>query len=125
MSVKEKDPQPSDRSWRSLLLSRPVRNTAAETQRGGDGLLRVTVRSKKPWFMLPPLTWFINPRYRKTYTLDKLGTEVWDLCNGDRTVEDVVDEFASVHRLTFHEARASVTGYMSELVRRGAIAIAM
>ena len=125
MSVTEKAPQPSDRSWRSLLLSKPVRNTKAETHRGGDGLLSVTVRSKKPWFVVPPLTWFVKPRYTKTYTLDKLGTEVWDLCDGERTVEEIVDAFASRHRLTFHEARASVTGYMSELVRRGAIAIAM
>ena len=55
--------------------------------------------------------------------LDRLGSQVWQLCDGVRTVEDVVDEFARLHRLTFHEARASVTAYLKMLVQRGVLAM--
>jgi hypothetical protein len=125
MSVKKKASPPVEKSWRSTLQARPVRNTAADARRGENGLIKVTVRAGKPWFLVPPLTWIVKPRFTRTYDLDALGTEIWDFCDGQRTAEEVIDEFARVHRLSFHEARASVTGYMRELARRGAIAMTM
>jgi len=55
----------------------------------------------------------------------RLGSQVWRWCDGERTVEAVVDAFAAAHGLTFHEARVAVAGYVSSLVKRGALAIAM
>jgi hypothetical protein len=62
-------------------------------------------------------------RPERRLTLDRLGTEVWRLCDGDRTVEEIVDTFSRNHDLTFHEARAAVTGYLTTLIQRGALAI--
>jgi len=62
---------------------------------------------------------------KRTLRLDRLGSEVWDLCDGQRTGEGVVDDFAQRHRLTFHEARAAVTVYLKTLVQRGALALEM
>jgi hypothetical protein len=125
MSVTLKVPVASERSWRHTLQAKPVRNTAADTQREDDGRLRITVHSRKPWFLVPPFSWVIRPRFTKHYTLDRVGGGVWDLCDGTRAVEQIVESFAATQGLTFHEARASVTGYLRELVRRGALAVAV
>ena len=57
----------------------------------------------------------------RSVVLDRIGRTVWDLCDGQRTVERVVEEFAGRYGLTFHEARVSVTTYLKELVQRGAL----
>jgi hypothetical protein len=115
----------ADGSWRRMLLSKPVQNAAAEVKAEGQKGVRITVKKRRPFFLIPPLSWFIRPRLTGTVLLDRLGTLVWDLCTGDRTVEQIVDEFARRHRLTFHESRVAVTNYMKLLVERGALAMAM
>ncbi len=115
----------TDGSWRRMLLSQPVQNAAAEVKAEGQKGVRITVKKRRPFFLIPPLSWFIRPRLTGTVLLDRLGTLVWDLCSNDRTVEQIVDEFAHRHRLTFHESRVAVTNYMKLLVERGALAMAM
>ena len=114
-----------DGTWRKMLEARPVRNSAAEVLREEAETLTIKVKMKRPRPLLPPLSWFVRPRVTRTIRLDRLGTQIWELCDGERTVEDVVDEFARRHRLTFHEARASVTAYLKLLVQRGVLAMVM
>ena len=57
--------------------------------------------------------------------LDELGSQVWRLCDGERSAEQIIDEFAKLYQLTFHESRAAVTQYLQELMRRGIVAMAM
>jgi hypothetical protein len=122
MSAKKKDlPAPMVFvSWRRSLLGVPVRNKAAGVVDYGDEV-RVSVALRRARWLVPPITWIIKPASEKTVRLDALGAEVWRLCDGRRTVEKIADEFARSHRLTFHEARVSVTSYISELMQRGAL----
>ena len=110
-------------SWRRSLLGVPLRNEAAGVVEEGDGL-SVSVARKRPWWLVPPISWAIKPRAEKTMRLDALGAEVWRLCDGERTVEQVIDKFATSHRLTFHESRAAVTTYIRQLVEHGVLVIA-
>jgi hypothetical protein len=64
-------------------------------------------------------------RAERHVTLDELGAAIWRGCDGVRRVEDLVDAFAAEHRLTFHEARVAVTNYLSQLIRRGVLVIAL
>ncbi len=114
-----------DGSWKRMLRTRPVQNTAADVKQEGEKGVRITVKKIKPFFLIPPLSWIIRPRLTGSVLLDGLGSQVWDMCTGERTVEDIVDEFARRHRLTFHESRVAVTNYMKLLVERGALAMAM
>ncbi len=109
-------------SWRRSLLGVPVRNEAAGVVNEGDEV-RVKVALKRPWWLLPPISWAVKPRSEKDMRLDALGAEVWRLCDGERTVEQVIDKFAASHRLTFHESRAAVTTYVRRLVERGVLVI--
>ena len=123
MTKKTPDMPDQGGSWERMLRARAVQNTAAEVQPVSEKELKIIVKRAKPAFLVPPLSWMIHPRLQRTIVLDQLGIEVWDLCDGRRSVETVVDEFARRHRLTFHEARVAVTEGMKLLVQRGALAI--
>ena len=111
-------------SLRKMLDAMPLRNARATVEPDGPEGLRIAVAMEKKPFT-PPLSWIVPTRKRRTVRLDKLGAQIWNLCDGERTVERVVDAFAEKHRLTFHESRVSVTECMKQLLRRGALAMAL
>ena len=53
--------------------------------------------------------------------LDELGTSVWNLMDGNRSVRQLVKMFAETHQLENREAEVSVTQFVRELGRRGLI----
>ena len=59
----------------------------------------------------------------KKLQLDELGTSVWNLLDGNRSVRQLVKMFAETHQLEIREAEVSVTQFMRELGRRGLIAM--
>jgi hypothetical protein len=107
-----------------MLVAVPRHNTAAEVSERKDRTVAVTVQTRRPPFLRrPPLSWMVPVHQRRTAVLDHLGAEVWRLCDGRRTVEQIVDRFAGAHGLTFHEARVAVTEYLRTLMQRGALAV--
>ncbi len=107
-----------------MLRSVPLPNTAARFEAEGE-TLHVYVRRVKPWFMVPPLSWIVPFRMERRVTLDSLGLRLLRLCDGERTVEAIIDIFAEENGLTFHESRAAVTQYMKALIQRGVLAVAV
>jgi hypothetical protein len=59
----------------------------------------------------------------KKLQLDPLGTEVWELIDGDTRVRDVIGRFASTHRLSKREAEVAVTRFLWDLGKRGLIGL--
>ncbi len=116
---------PKTGSWKRMLAARPVHNAAARVVDEAGGDVAVYVKSIRPWYMFPPVSWIVPYRPERKTVLDRLGSQVWRWCDGERSVEDIIDAFAGEHDLTFHEARVAVTGYIKSLVQRGALAIAM
>ena len=57
----------------------------------------------------------------KKLQLDELGTAVWNLIDGKRSVRQLVQMFAATHQLEAREAEVSVTQFIRELGRRGLI----
>jgi hypothetical protein len=55
--------------------------------------------------------------------LDKLGSSVWDLVNGKRSVRQLIQIFAETHQLQSREAEVAVTQFIRELGRRGLIGL--
>jgi hypothetical protein len=108
-----------------MLEARAVRNVSARVTDETADRLSVWVRSLPPRYMVPPISWIVPRRKERRFVLDRLGSEVWRLCDGRRNVEAVIDAFASEHELTFHEARVAVTSYIRSLVKRGVLAVAM
>jgi hypothetical protein len=61
--------------------------------------------------------------FRKTYSLDKFGIEVYDACDGRTTVKKLVRNFAAEHDLSLSEAEMSVGTFLKTLITRGLIAM--
>lgn len=110
-------------SWREMLRARPARNRAAPSVSGSRGGLEVSVARKDLPGVGKPLSYLIRAPRQRSYALDVRGTEILELCNGHRTVEDLIDKFAQAHGLTFHESRIAVTSYLAEMASRGIIAL--
>lgn len=122
--MREAPARPQRASWRRMLAAIPRRNAAAEVTEDED-CLRIAVRTTPPRWLVGPLRWLLPVRRGRAVRLDGVGAWVWGLCDGARTVEQVVDTFADRYNLTFHEARVAVTGYLRQLVQRGALAMEM
>ena len=59
----------------------------------------------------------------KKLQLDVLGTSVWDLVDGKRSVRRMIQIFAETHRLEKREAEVSVTQFIRELGQRGLLGL--
>ncbi len=59
----------------------------------------------------------------KKLQLDALGTSVWDLVDGSRSVRQIIQIFAETHRLENREAEVSVTRFIRELGQRGLLGL--
>ena len=106
-----------------LLDAVPLRSRTVRGEKRPDGgwLLRVPLRRR--WYTRPPLAWLMPLSRERAISLDQLGSEVWQACDGRRTVEQIVDLFAAAHDLTFHEARLSVTAFLRLLTLRGLVVV--
>ncbi len=111
--------------WRRMLESRAFLNEKAKIDSLNASKVEIEVPLKKPGFLVPPISWLIKPRDRKTIRLDPLGSEVLELIRHSEKVVDVVDRFAERNGLSFHESRVSVTQYISQLVDNGIVVISM
>ncbi len=110
-------------SWRDMLEAIPVRNEAVGAKESSQRV-QLKIVKKRPRFLVPPLSWIISPRLHKTLELDRIGSEIFRLCDGCRRVEQIVDAFGQAHGLSFHEARAAVTDYLRILVQKGVLVMA-
>ncbi len=59
----------------------------------------------------------------KKLQLDTMGTAVWDLVDGHRSVGRIVKIFAETHRLDNKEAEVSVTSFIRQLGQRGLLGL--
>lgn len=55
--------------------------------------------------------------------LDGLGSQVWNMIDGRRTVREIADAFAGSHQLEAREAEVAVTQFLRDLGKRGLIGL--
>lgn len=111
--------------WSAMLRARPLRNTAARAVENASTGATLYIKRRRPAWLVPPLAWIVPYSPERQVTLDALGQRLWQWCDGTPTVEELVDRFKDEYGLTFHEARAAVTGYLQRLIQRGVLAIMM
>ncbi len=119
-SHKQKPTLPPEKGMAAV----PMRNQAAEIQSQNDRTI-LWLPARQRWWMNPPFNWLLQYRRRKGIELDNLGREVWDACDGNRSVENIVSDFANRHNLQFHEARIAVSKFLQSLMERNLIALAV
>ena len=126
MRLFKKKPKGPTISRAEALDRIPVKNRQISENRleTGEILIRypVTIR---PFFA----TWvkrFGGPDdyiQTKALQLDELGSSVWDLIDGKRSIRQLIQIFAETHQLQFREAEVAVTQFIRELGRRGLIGL--
>jgi hypothetical protein len=110
----------------AALACRPVKNSAVQTKRLDTGeLLLVYPIRFKPWMteLLRRFKGDAAAEVTRKLQLDELGSSVWSLIDGQRSVRQVADAFAAAYRLHAKEAEMAVTRFLYELGRRGIIAM--
>jgi hypothetical protein len=112
-------------SREEALACVPIRNTATRETRLSSGDVMIAYpQNMRPWARA------LLRRFGKDGTanapikklqLDQLGSGVWDLIDGRRTVRQIATSFARTHRMPYREAESSVTQFLRELGKRGVI----
>jgi hypothetical protein len=102
----------------------PVRNPALVWRETDTGDIVITVprREGRTWGLL---AWVFAVPQTRDLTLDEIGSHVWNLCDGERSVRDLVASLVAEYRLTRREVEASLTQYLRDLGKRGMIGFAV
>jgi hypothetical protein len=103
-----------------VLSSRPVRNPELKAEELEDGGLRVVAQRRNDWWIRAVNLVFPVPRQRRI-ELDQVGKEVWEMCDGEHTLRDMIMQFEKRHKLTHAEAEWSLRNYLRDLGKRGLV----
>jgi len=122
----KKNPKSVDLSRKESLAYKPVKNVQVTEKRleTGDVLLTYPV-DVRPWFagLVRRLGGPSEKTYTKKIQLDTLGTAVWEMMDGHRTVRQLIQKFAKQHQLHAREAEVAVTQFIRDLGKRGVIGL--
>jgi len=127
--LRRKKPKAPSLGRSDFLRLKPVRNPMVEWKRDEEGKVRITIPLKKPssqdegrrprrggFFS----RFFPEPKERRIQ-LDEIGSDVWELCDGERTVKDIVDHLCEKYKLLPREVEVPLNSYLNSLVKRGLI----
>jgi len=97
-----------------------VRNPELEAEELEDGGLRVVAQRRNDWWIRAISLIFPVPGQRRI-ELDSVGKEVWEMCDGEHTLRDMIEKFEKRHKLTHAEAEWSLRNYLRDLGKRGLV----
>jgi len=100
-----------------MLTSRPARNEAVAWEKNDDGEVQIIVTRQNTWKVRLLSKIFYIPRQRKI-TLDEVGTEVWQMCNGRTTVSQMIEGLSDRYQLNRKEAEVSLLAYLKTLAQK-------
>ena len=110
----------------AALNCRPIKSDTVEEIRleTGEVLLTYPVKAR-PWASALIRRFGGSPEQvqKKKLQLDTLGTAVWGLLGGGRSVRQVIQLFSEQHQLHSKEAEVAVTQFLRELGKRGLIGL--
>ncbi len=104
----------------------PVKNGDIREERLESGAVLIHYPVvPRPWVrgILKRLNRLPDAPQLKKLQLDTLGSAVWGLIDGKRSVRQLIDRFAAQYQLQAREAEVSVTQFLRELGRRGLVAM--
>lgn len=107
-----------------VLLSRPIRHDGLQTEPTEEGGLRIIIERRREWWVRALSVLLPIPK-RRPIELDPLGKEVWELCDGEHTLRQMIRAFEERHKLSRAEAEWSLRTYLRDLAKRGLVAIAV
>ena len=104
----------------------PVKNNQITEERleSGEVLIHYPV-TLRPWIasLVKRFSGSQTELRTKPLQLDQLGTEVWELIDGNRSVRRIIEIFARTHQLQIREAEVAVSRFIRLLGQRGLIGL--
>ena len=104
----------------------PVKNNQISEERleSGEVLIHYPV-TLRPWVagLVKRFSGSQTELRTKPLQLDQLGTEVWELIDGNRSVRRIIEIFAKAHQLQIREAEVAVSQFIRLLGQRGLIGL--
>lgn len=126
-SSKNKNPSGNESFTRDHALGCvPVKNPQIGELEDDNSELCLSYQVRiRPWFqnIVQKITGRSDDLINRKLQLDTLGTTVWRMIDGRRTVRNIVDDFQAMHQLNRREAEISVTTFLKELGKRGLIVL--
>ncbi|RLI37360.1 hypothetical protein DRO55_01495 [Candidatus Bathyarchaeota archaeon] len=111
---RKKKPKETPISRDEFLKLKPVRNPALKWEKNEKGEVTIRIPIKSKGFAAKILPTVKERRIR----LDQVGSFVWELCDGKRTVKDIVDLLNKRYKLLPYEAELSLNTYFNQLSKR-------
>jgi hypothetical protein len=106
------------------LSTLPVRNSLVEFTHTESGETEITIPRRTDVIgKLLAMVFFIPKKHK--IVLESIGTDVWDLCDGEHNVDQISDALVKKYKLNRREAEASLTEYLRRLAKRRLIAFAI
>ncbi len=106
------------------LHSVPVKNTKVETAESGDGY-RILILKLEYTGLIKVFARVFKARNEKKYRLEGLGLQLYDMLDGKKNIENLIDMMIEKYKLSFFEARALIIQYLHTLIKRGLVVIAV
>jgi len=111
-------------SKKEALWTIPLRNPYLEWDKNEEGEVVIQIPRRKDW-VGKVLSRVFNPPEKRQLVLDKIGTMVWDLADGEHTFEEIVRTIKREFKLTRREAEVGVAAFLRELGKRKLIVLAV
>ena len=103
---------------------KPIRNPALRWEKNENGIITIYIPLRKPSKSKSLLMKFFLagdlPKEKKI-ELDKVGSYVWDLCDGKRTIKNIIESLCKRYKMMPIEAEVSLRAYFTQLSKRGLI----
>ncbi len=122
---KKKPPQPIISRAEALEMV-PVRNSEVTEKPVPGDLVQLSYSlAIKPWFgrLAEKVGMWDKKPMVKRLELDEMGTFVWRLINGERSVRNIAEAFTDQYEVQPREAELSVTAFIKNIGQRGIIGL--
>lgn len=114
-------PKPRAFSPSEFLRSKPVKNPCLEWVKSDKGETTVTIKPENQ--RRKGLSKIFSLPKEKKVVLDKVGTFVWERCDGNHSVKQIAEELSHEYKMIRQEAETALSKYLQQLAERGMIGI--
>ena len=120
--LKLKKPDLPDRS--ELMKALPLRNQLVEWESNDKGEIALTIpQNHKAWLRIIARVFSLPDK--RVIVLDDVGSYVWQLCDGKKSLSQISKQVSDKYNLTVKEAEMSLIEYLRTLGKRGIIGFAI
>lgn len=119
-------PQGEVKTRHQALECIPVKNPQVKEEIQDNGEVRLIYQVQvRPWFqgVIKKLMKKDQTLINRTLQLDILGSIVWQMIDGTKSVHTIIKDFQTDNQINRREAELSVTSFFKELGKRGLLAM--